>query len=559
MKPKVVVVPSLKSIIQSSPGFKKKELSTKKVDLMTICGFGCLYCSSNESRYLNANWVKGVNYSGLMKEQLGKDVTKADLHTATLEWKGVIPQLEKELKNIKNRKTSKGKTLVFSELTDGFSPNLVKDGITRKSLELLLKYTDYRIRILTKSAIIGKKDWVEFFKDNKERFLVGLSIGTLDNKWTKDIELGTSNPTKRMEALNSLQDAGVPTYGMLCPVFPDLLLEGNQLEDLIDKINPTLDSVEEVFAEPYNDRSNWKDVRKGFKKDSNAYKWMTNVYEYRRMDIWSKYATELYLRIRKKAEAENWIHKLKYLLYEGEITESDAKKFTDQKGVLLQGPRDKDDKLTKHFIFAKNQLDTNCDKDLLQELDKLHSNIGDSLEKFKTAWIELALNIKAVKDKMILIGGTKKEWRTYWGVEGIEDYCKRYWNISKTTYYDMLNAIDFIEETKPQLLTEYEKNKDLYIPSYSKLFPIARAKNEQSKTKLKNDKLVIEMFYDKNVGRTKLGQNIKKIHGKEIYKKPDFTSEDYINRVKSVLEEQCPDESEKVNKIIKDLNNLFKK
>ena len=558
MKPEVVIVPPLKNIIQPSPGFKKKDLSTKKVDLMTICGFGCFYCSSNEGRYFNANWVKGVNYKGLIEEQLGRSITKADLPTITLECEDVNIQFEKELKSLINRKSTKNHILVFSELTDGFSPNLVKDGITRKALELLIKYTDYRIRILTKNAIIGKKDWVDFFKDNKDRFLVGLSIGTLDNKWTQNIELGTSNPTQRIKALNTLQDSGVPSYGMLCPVFPDLLLEGNKLEKLIDKVNPRLDSVEEVFAEPYNDRANWQLVRNGFEKDSQAYKWLTNVFEYRRMDIWSDYATKLYLRIRKKAEKENWLHKLRYLLYEGEITESDAVKFGNLEGVLLQGNKDDKDKSSTHHVFAKLNLTNQRDEKLGLELDEIHSEIGKSLEQFKNSWIGLGINIKRMKDKMESVGNTRQNWRIYHGVEDLEDYCKKHWNISKTTYYDMLNAVEFIQETRPKLLEDYNDNEDVYIPSYAKLSPI-KPQLEKLKEDNNNYNQVLDMFYDPNIGRPKLGQNIKKMYGDIIFNplNHQFNPQDYIQNIMNTLVKHKPDNSNEINTIISELKDLF--
>jgi hypothetical protein len=41
-------------------------------------------------------------------------------------------------------------------LTDGFSPHLVKEGVTEKALRLLLEHTSFRIRVLTKKSIVGR-------------------------------------------------------------------------------------------------------------------------------------------------------------------------------------------------------------------------------------------------------------------------------------------------------------------------------------------------------------------------------------------------------------------
>jgi len=47
LKNKIVNLPSINSLITTSDGFVKKELSTYKLDIMGLCGFGCRYCSSN--------------------------------------------------------------------------------------------------------------------------------------------------------------------------------------------------------------------------------------------------------------------------------------------------------------------------------------------------------------------------------------------------------------------------------------------------------------------------------------------------------------------------------
>jgi DNA repair photolyase len=237
-------------------------------------------------------------------------------------------------------------------LTDAFSPLLVKQGITRAALELLLQRTSLRIRILTKNAIVGSDQWIEFFKAHPGRFVVGLSIGSLDNAWAERIEIGTSVPTARLQALQHLQAAGIPTYGMLCPVFPDVL-DGNCLDGLIDGINPSV--CEFVWAEVFNDRANWRVVQEGYEPGSAGWSRMTQLFEDRSNGAWSAYATELYIRLRQRAKADGWLHKLCYLLYEEQVTESDAHEFAGLQGVLLQSKPDADG-LSKHPLFRAMQL-----------------------------------------------------------------------------------------------------------------------------------------------------------------------------------------------------------
>ena len=348
MKNKIVNVPSIKEPITASPGFAKKLLSDYKLDLAALCGFGCAYCSSNSGNYLRQ---KRKDFASLAMDQIGEPITPFDDPALVYAWPDVLEKLDRQLGN-KDGTWGQGKTLVFSMLTDGFSPQLVKDGVTEKALRTVLDRTSFRIRVLTKNACVGSREWIRFFAQHRERFVVGLSIGTLDDKWAKRIEIGTPSPSARVKALHRLQDAGIPTYGMLCPVFPENM-EGDRLEQLVDAIRPQ--HVEHFWAEPFNDRVNWKQVRKLHKTGSTGHAWLTDVYEHKNRAIWSSYATELYCRLRDKARVDGWLSKLRYLLYEGDITECDAKAFTGLEGVLLQAKADEHGMSGNPFIARLQQ------------------------------------------------------------------------------------------------------------------------------------------------------------------------------------------------------------
>lgn len=348
MKPKLVVIPTTKTLIKASPGFAKKRLSEFKLDLAGLCGFGCQYCSSNNGNYLRINREE---FADLTEEQLGQRYLPADEPSLMFMFDDVIGALTRELSS-KPKSWGNGQTIVVSMLTDAFSPLLVKQGITRAALELLLQRTSFRIRILTKNAIVGNDQWIEFFKAHPGRFVVGLSIGSLDNAWAERIEIGTSVPTARLQALQRLQRAGIPIYGMMCPIFFDVL-DGNGLNELIDGINPTL--CEHVWAEVFNDRDNWRVVQQGYAPGSAGSERITSMFEDRKNGAWSAYATELYVRLLRRAKADGWVHKLHYLLYEHDITESDAREFAGLHGVLLQSKPDENG-LSRHPVFRSMQL-----------------------------------------------------------------------------------------------------------------------------------------------------------------------------------------------------------
>lgn len=342
----VVTVPSIKTPVRPSPGFAKKELSTWALDLMGLCQFGCRYCSSNWGNYLRINRAK---HAKIAHQQTGQELFPDKDPELVLQWPDVLKRLEAQLLRKSNKSWGSGQTLVFSMLTDAFSPINVKSGLTRAALDLVLAHTGFRIRVLTKNAVVGKKDWIDFFLKHPNRFVVGLSIGTLDDEWAKKVETFTPPPTRRIEALHALQDAGVPTYGMLCPMMPSVL-EGKNLEDLIDAIRPSL--TERVWAEPYNDRHNWATIRDCFPAGSKEHVLMQNTFGPKARKVWSTYATDLYVRLRDKARQEGWIEKLVYLLYETNISLSDAKKFKGLEGVLLQSKPRSDGKSQNAAIAA---------------------------------------------------------------------------------------------------------------------------------------------------------------------------------------------------------------
>jgi len=345
---KFVEVPSLKLPIQPSPGFQKKELANLKLDAVALCGYGCVYCSSNWGYFLR---VHREEFANAAEVQLGRRIYPDQDPSLMIRYPDLLARLDAQLDSHKSA-WGEGQTLVFSMLTDGFSPALVRDGTTERVLSLLLKKTRFRIRVLTKNAIVGSLGWLDFFRRNRERFVVGLSIGTLNERWAARMEIGTPSPRERIGALRALQDDGISTFGMLCPVFPHALWSG-EVEELLDLIRPDL--TELVWAEPYNDRVNWRAVREAIPPGTPEHAWFTDVFEHRDRTAWSRYATELYTRLLAHAEGYGWTSKLRYLLYEGDISPEHAAEFAGLRGLLLQtkqGP----DGLSANAAFRALQL-----------------------------------------------------------------------------------------------------------------------------------------------------------------------------------------------------------
>ncbi len=346
MKSTLVTVKNRKRVIAPS-SWGTKELANYHVEGVMHCEFKCAYCSSNAASHIRFG-RNGIKQAVL--EQCGRNFDPHRSEGLVIGFQDVVAALDQELKR-NPRKPGKGKTVVYSQLTDGFSPTLVRDKTARRILDRLIEETEYRIRILTKNSVVGNKQWVRYFAKHADRFVVGLSIGTLDNSFAKQLEKGTSLPSARIKALRQLQDAGVPTFGMLCPVFPSVL-ETDELEKLITEIRPEL--CEQVWAEPYNNRSNWRVVRDCFDHGSFTYDWMTRVYGKGDKLLWSQYATDLYQKVLTVAKTDGWVDKLRYLLYEVNIDNTHAPEFATLEGVLLQSI-DKKTGISENPTFAQLQ------------------------------------------------------------------------------------------------------------------------------------------------------------------------------------------------------------
>jgi DNA repair photolyase len=193
MKNRVIEIPAVKAPIMPCPGFQKKSLADYKLDIMGLCGFGCRYCSSNTGNYLRINRER---FAEATEAQLGSRIYSMEAPDLTFHWLDVLDRLEHQLIG-KSKDWGAGKTLVFSMLTDGFSPLLVKHGVTEAALRMVLQSTSFRIRVLTKNAVVGNPKWVDFFAGYPGRFVVGLSTGTLDDDWAQRIDnrdLGAHGP-----------------------------------------------------------------------------------------------------------------------------------------------------------------------------------------------------------------------------------------------------------------------------------------------------------------------------------------------------------------------------
>jgi DNA repair photolyase len=115
--------------------------------------------------------------------------------------------------------------------TDPYQPIEREHRIMRGILEVLEK-AGHPVGIVTKSALVVRD--IDILARMAERNLVkvGISVTTLDAKLARSMEPRASTPTKRLEALQKLTAAGIPTKVMIGPVIP--ALNDSEMERILD-------------------------------------------------------------------------------------------------------------------------------------------------------------------------------------------------------------------------------------------------------------------------------------------------------------------------------------
>ncbi len=105
--------------------------------------------------------------------------------------------------------------------TDPYQPIERKYKITRSILDICNE-TNHPVSIVTKSALVVRD--IDILQQLAQKHLVkvGISITTLDRKTARSMEPRASTPSKRLEALKLLNEAGIPTMVLMAPIIPGI-------------------------------------------------------------------------------------------------------------------------------------------------------------------------------------------------------------------------------------------------------------------------------------------------------------------------------------------------
>ncbi|MFK0384811.1 PA0069 family radical SAM protein [Rhizobium sp. RM] len=173
------------------------------------CEHGCIYCFARPTH----------SYMGLS--------AGLDFESKLFAKPDAAKLLEREL----GKPGYKPRVIAIGTNTDPYQPIEREWRIMRQILEVLAE-ADHPVAIVTKSALITRDIDILAPLASKGLVKVGISVTTLDRKLARTMEPRASTPAKRLEAIKTLTDAGIPSAVMMAPVIP--ALNDHEIERILE-------------------------------------------------------------------------------------------------------------------------------------------------------------------------------------------------------------------------------------------------------------------------------------------------------------------------------------
>ena len=163
------------------------------------CEHGCIYCYARPTHAFLGH-SPGLDF----ETKLYAKTNASELLEEELARPGYVP-----------------KTIALGAVTDPYQPIERTYQISRQILEVMDR-TSHPVGIVTKSALVVRD--IDILQRLAERDLVrvALSVTTLDARVARAMEPRAATPSRRIETIKRLSEAGIPTTIMTAPIIPGL-------------------------------------------------------------------------------------------------------------------------------------------------------------------------------------------------------------------------------------------------------------------------------------------------------------------------------------------------
>jgi DNA repair photolyase len=237
-----VNVDPTKSVISDSH-LHTKSLCDHVINVATGCKHGCEFCYVPTTPAIDSR-------DEMLAEQAGVEDPQSDWGSYLL-YRDDLPE---RLGNILDerdpsdrKQTDRGRGVVMlSSGTDCYQDRRTAQ-ITRGAVAELIDH-DIPVRILTRSPAVVRD--IDLFQQAGHRITVGSSIPSFETPLVRAMEPNAPPPMQRWEALDHLQQAGVPVYVSMSPTYPTM--DEDDFHELLSYFRALGEVV--VFHEPINPR-----------------------------------------------------------------------------------------------------------------------------------------------------------------------------------------------------------------------------------------------------------------------------------------------------------------
>jgi DNA repair photolyase len=173
------------------------------------CEHGCIYCYARPSHA-----YQGLSPGLDFESKLFVKPDAPDLLLRELSAPGYEPKM-----------------IALGTNTDPYQPIERKWQVTRRILEVL-RDANHPVGIVTKSALVMRDMDILSEMAAKGLAKVAVSITTLDPRLARAMEPRAATPARRLEALRTLTNAGIPTAVMVAPIIP--AINDSEVERILD-------------------------------------------------------------------------------------------------------------------------------------------------------------------------------------------------------------------------------------------------------------------------------------------------------------------------------------
>lgn len=277
--------------VMSESHLHTKSLCDHVINVATGCRHGCEFCYVPTTPAIDS------------RDEMLAD--KASVEDPQHDWGSYLlyrDDLPERLGNILNdrdpsdrRQTDRGRGVVMlSSGTDCYQDRRTAQ-ITRGAVAELVCH-DIPVRILTRSPAVVRD--IDLFQMAGDRITVGSSIPSFETSLVKAMEPNAPPPMRRWEALDRLQQAGIPVYVSMSPTYPTM--DEDDFHELLSYFRALGEVV--VFHEPINPRGkNFQQClnaanKAGYDAVAEEFERMQESHQY-----WIEYALEQLNTVQKVA------------------------------------------------------------------------------------------------------------------------------------------------------------------------------------------------------------------------------------------------------------------